>query len=83
MNPEVISIGDITIDFLISVPTYPKLGQDVDTLKLKMDLGGSAANFAVAIKRLGIRSGLIGKVGDDWFGDFAISELKKEGVEVG
>ena len=82
MNPEVISIGDVTTDVLISVPTYPKLGHDVNALKLEMDLGGSAANFAVAMTRLGISSGLIGKVGDDWFGNFAISGLKKEGVDV-
>ena len=82
MNPEVISIGDVTTDILIFVPTYPKLSQDVNASRLEMDLGGSAANFAVAMKRLGISSGLIGKAGDDWFGNFVISELKKEGVDV-
>lgn len=82
MNPEVISIGDVTTDILIFVPTYPRLSQDVNASKLEMDLGGSAANFSVAIARLGISSALIGKVGDDWFGDFAISEFKKEGIDV-
>jgi len=82
MNLEVISIGDITTDVLTFVSAYPRLGQDVNALGLKIDVGGSAANFAVAVKRLGIGSGLIGKVGDDRFGNFAISELKKEGVDV-
>jgi len=82
MKIEVISMGDVTTDLLFSVPNYPGLGQDVNASRFKVDIGGSAANFAVAIAKFGIGSGLVGKVGDDWFGNFAIAELKKEGVDV-
>lgn len=48
------------------------------TLRHK-DGGGSAANTAVALSRLGIKTGFIGKVGDDREGDFLLDSL--DGVE--
>jgi ribokinase len=42
--------------------------------------GGAAANFAVAASRLGLKVGIIGCVGNDYFGKKAIEELEKEGV---
>lgn len=41
--------------------------------------GGSAANTAVVLSRLGIRTGFIGKVGEDKEGDFLLESL--EGVD--
>lgn len=81
MNPDVISIGDITTDILLYVPNYPKRGQDVKASRFRMDLGGSATNFAVAVRRLGISSGIIGKIGDDELGNSAFAKLKKEKID--
>ncbi|GAI51001.1 unnamed protein product, partial [marine sediment metagenome] len=44
--------------------------------------GGAPANVAVACARLGLKSGFIGKVGDDGFGRFLRDTLKREGVDV-
>jgi len=44
--------------------------------------GGSPANKAVAIARLGTESAFIGAVGDDLFGAFALRALRSEGVDV-
>jgi fructokinase len=43
--------------------------------------GGAPVNVAVAAARLGCRSALIGKVGDDAFGHFLIQTLENQGVE--
>jgi len=43
--------------------------------------GGSPANKAVAIARLGTESAFVGAVGDDLFGDFALKALHSEGVD--
>ena len=69
-------------DILISVPAYPDLGKDVNVSRVKMVLGGSAANFGVAITKLGLFSGMIGKVCDDWFGKFALAELQRGGIDI-
>jgi len=46
-------------------------------------VGGTAANVAVGAARLGLRTALVTRVGDDDLGDFIIGYLEKEGVDVG
>ena len=48
----------------------------------KMYLGGSPANIAAGLGRLGKKCGFIGKVSNDQFGDFAINALKGFGCDV-
>lgn len=45
-------------------------------------VGGSPANTAVAMSRLGLSVGYIGKVSDDQFGRFIHRYLAKQGVDV-
>jgi 5-dehydro-2-deoxygluconokinase len=44
-------------------------------------LGGSSANIAVGLARLGLRVGLIGCLGKDQLADFLLNFLKREGVD--
>jgi len=44
-------------------------------------IGGSPTNTAVGAARLGLRAGLITRVGDDHFGRFIREELVREGVD--
>lgn len=44
-------------------------------------LGGSAANVAVGMARLGLSCGLISRVGPDDFGRYLLERLKEEGVD--
>lgn len=44
-------------------------------------IGGSPTNTAVGAARLGLRAGLITRVGGDHFGRFITEELEREGVE--
>jgi len=44
-------------------------------------IGGSPTNTAVGAARLGLRAGLITRVGADHFGRFIVEELEREGVE--
>ena len=44
-------------------------------------LGGSPANIAVGMARLGKRVGFIGKVSDDQFGDYVTHYFQKEGID--
>jgi len=45
-------------------------------------IGGSPTNTAVGASRLGLRAGLLTRVGDDHFGRFIREELQREEVEV-
>ena len=44
-------------------------------------LGGSAANTAVGLARLGAKAGLISRVGPDDFGKYLLQVLQREGVD--
>ncbi len=43
--------------------------------------GGAGINVAVALARLGVRSGFMGKVGQDAFGELVKETLQREGVD--
>ena len=81
-SPETISLGDAAVDLIAYVPENPRLGGDSEISLLERHPGGSAVNFAVAMARLGISSGLISKVGSDEAGRFLREGLKQEGVDI-
>lgn len=82
MKALVASVGDANVDFIAPIPFFPKRGGEALIDRLEMRAGGSAANLSVAVSRLGLRSGFIGRVGDDSFGNFLIDEFKKEKVDI-
>ena len=45
-------------------------------------LGGSPANTAVGVARLGLRAAMLSRVGDEQFGRFVRQQLAREGVNV-
>jgi fructokinase len=74
---DILCIGDLLIDF---VPTVTGTGL-VDAPAFAKAPGGAAANVAVGLARLGIKSAFMGKVGDDPFGHFLAETLRREGVD--
>ncbi len=46
-------------------------------------VGGSPANIAQGVARLGLKTGFIGKVSGDGMGDYIIETLQKTGINVG
>ena len=63
---DLIPMGRIAIDF--NPVDYFKTLVESDTFKKYV--GGSPANIAVGLARLGKKVGFIGKVSDDRFGDY-------------
>ena len=47
---------------------------------MELHIGGCAANSAIAMARLGLTTGSMGKVGNDAFGTFVIATLEDAGV---
>lgn len=75
---DLIAIGRIAIDFN-PVDYFKPLSESKEFRKY---LGGSPANVAVGLARLGGKVGFIGKVSDDAFGDFVTDFFAKEGIDV-
>jgi 5-dehydro-2-deoxygluconokinase len=73
---DVITMGRIGVDF------YPlEAGSIVDVRLFEKFLGGSPTNVAVAAARLGQRSAVISRTGDDPFGQFIHAALLRYGVD--
>jgi sugar/nucleoside kinase (ribokinase family) len=77
------TLADVCVDLIVTGdvrPRFHQMEQFVDDLSFQ--LGGSAAILASQMARLGASTALVGWVGTDLFGDFALSELKESGVDV-
>lgn len=74
---DIIPIGRVAIDFN-PVDYYKPLSESTT---FKKYLGGSPANIAVGMARLGRKVGFISKVSRDQFGDFVVNYFKKEGID--
>ena len=74
---EIITMGRVSVDL------YPEqIGVPLAEVKIfAKSLGGSATNVAVAAARLGHRSAVITKVGDDGFGQYIRAALEGFGVD--
>ena len=75
---DIIPVGRIAIDFNPTVMNRP-LSQSEHFNKY---LGGSPANIAVGMARLGRKVGFLARISDDAFGDFVEGFFQKEGIGV-
>ena len=74
---DVIPIGRIAIDFNPTDMNRP-LSESCNFNKY---VGGSPANIAVGLARLGKKVGFIGKVSDDQHGDYVVNYFKNDGID--
>jgi sugar/nucleoside kinase (ribokinase family) len=73
-------VGDLVEDIAVRLRSVVNLASDT-TAVIRRRRGGSGANTAVAVARLGRRSRFIGQVGDDPVGTMLTDALTVEGVE--
>lgn len=87
-NSEIIVAGHICLDV---IPKFPE-GQAADESMLRpgkllvvgpatVSTGGSVSNTGIALNRLGLPAVLMGKVGDDLYGQAVINTLRALGSE--
>jgi sulfofructose kinase len=78
---QVVCMGVITVDTIALVDQYPQEDERVVAQQISRAGGGPAAVAAVALSRLGIRSAIIGTIGDDADGKEVLRIFEKEGVD--
>jgi sulfofructose kinase len=79
---DVVGLGYTATDYLAIVPGLPLLNTKLEAHCLSIQGGGPVATALVTVRKLGLKPLYIGKVGDDQFGKFMLSELEREGVDV-
>mgnify|MGYP000070609207 CR=1 FL=1 len=80
MRFDVICFGALNVDKLYKVNRIASADEESEILDFKESPGGSAANTAVGLARLGVKTGFIGKVATDREGELLIRSFIDEGV---
>lgn len=78
-NPIYI-IGSINTDMVAMTKNLPAPGETVMGGEFMMTAGGKGANQAVSAARLGGEVTMVGRLGEDIFGDQSIERLKHENI---
>ncbi len=80
-KPNILVVGSINMDLVVRTPRMPQPGETVPGDGFVTSPGGKGANQAVAAARLGGNVRMVGRVGDDAFGEQLIGKLQAEGVD--
>lgn len=78
---QAVCVGVITIDTIALVEKYPLADDRVLAEEISRAGGGPAAVAAVALSRLGVKSAIVGTIGDDADGKEVLRIFEKEGVD--
>lgn len=79
---SIVVFGSINMDLVVRSPRLPVPGETVVGSTFFTAPGGKGANQAVAAARLGATPLMIGRVGDDLFGETLRQGLRDNGVDV-
>jgi len=78
----IVVAGSLNMDFVVQMERLPGPGETVPGWGFQMLPGGKGANQACAAGRLGGACAMLGRVGDDVFGERLRSSLSSSGVDV-
>ena len=82
-STDVLCAGIIVADHVSSpIPHLPKAGELVLADQLLLTIGGCAANVAVDLAKLNVRTAVVGRVGADVFGRVVADMLREQQVDV-
>ncbi|MBE3089238.1 MAG: carbohydrate kinase family protein, partial [Actinobacteria bacterium] len=76
-------VGQIVVDVLVK--PVDDVNFDIDTKKVDdifLRTGGDCSNAAIVLSKLGNEVGITMRIGKDCFGDFALREMKKNGIDI-
>lgn len=77
---NVIVLGDANVDIVVPYPRLDESREHIAQPDIRIQGGGTGANTAVALARLGVDVTFVGTVGDDQYGRFVCEDLENEGI---
>lgn len=81
-KPKILVVGSFVMDLIVSTDRFPNSGETVLGRSYRTAPGGKGANQAVQAARLGADVTMVGKVGQDSFGQELLSSASASGVDV-
>lgn len=79
---KVVVLGSINMDMVMTTDRLPEVGETLLGETMDYYVGGKGANQAVSAARFGASVALIGKTGQDTFGEKVYAHLKNEGIDM-
>ena len=79
---DAVGFGLNAVDHLIVVSEYPAFDSKMRLREHQQSPGGQTATAMVALQRLGLQTAYAGRFGYDAEGQFGLSSLKDEGVDI-
>ena len=80
-NNQILVVGDALIDHQYWVDRMPRAGEDSQILSFSKNVGGSAANTAIALAFLGVPTKFCGTIGRDPDGRLIVDQMQTVGVD--
>lgn len=81
MSCPIVIFGSINMDLVARVPKLPSPGETLAGYSFSTVPGGKGANQAVGVSKLGGSSQMIGRIGNDVFGQELLASLNRAGVQ--
>jgi len=81
MTFDLCVVGSLNMDLVAYVDRVPEAGETRTGREFRTVPGGKGANQAVAAASLGLRTAMVGRVGDDAFGPVLVRALQDRGVD--
>ena len=79
---EVVCLGILVADVVGKpIEAFPPKGTLAPVERMELHVGGCAANTSLALAKLGVDTAILGRVGDDGFGQFLAGTLERHGVD--
>ncbi|MGD9030316.1 MAG: PfkB family carbohydrate kinase, partial [Anaerolineae bacterium] len=81
MTAHLTVVGSLNMDLVVRAPRIPQPGETIIGSGFHTVPGGKGANQAVAAARLGAHVSLVGRVGQDAFGQALLESLASDSVD--
>ena len=78
----IVIAGNVLADIVKNVDTYPDVGMLANITDIRRGVGGCATNTAIDMAKIdrSLKISVIGKIGDDEYGRYVLSQLNKYGI---
>ena len=80
MRDKIVVIGSLNYDIILKIPRLPECGETLSADAAVFSAGGKGANQAVQASKLGVKTYMVGCVGEDSHGDYLLKMAQGYGV---
>jgi ribokinase len=82
MSDSIVTVvGSLNFDIIFKQKKLPAIGETYSADSISFLSGGKGANQAAQCSKLGLKTYMVGKIGDDYFGEVLIQNLNKYGID--